>query len=129
MLHAILNFGIYLGAALILVGAFLALYTLILPMREWALIREGNVAAALVVGAALVGFSLPLAEAIKRTDTLPQMIVWSAIALAVQLIGFGVLRIFRKDAAQAIEKGDMAEAVLLAAANISLGLIDAACLS
>jgi putative membrane protein len=129
MLAAIMNFCLYLASALVLVGAFLGLYTLILPMREWELIRQGNTAAALVVGGALVGFSLPLSEAIKRTNTLPQMIVWSAIALAVQLIGFGVLRLIRKDAAAAIEKGDLAEAVMLAASSIALGLISAACLS
>jgi putative membrane protein len=129
MAASIANFLVYLVSALILLGAFLGLYTLILPMREWALIRQGNVAAAVVVGGAMVGFSLPLSEAIKRTETLPQMIAWAAVALAVQLIGFGALRLIRKDAAQAIEKGDMAEAVLLAAANLSLGLITAACLS
>jgi len=129
MIAPITNFLLYLGSALLLVGAFLGLYTLILPMREWELIKQGNTAAALVVGGALVGFSLPLAEAIKRTDTLPQMIVWSAIALVVQLLGFGVLRVLRKDAAAAIEKGDMAEAIILAATSLSLGLISAACLS
>jgi putative membrane protein len=129
MLAPIINFCLYLASALVLVGAFLGLYTLILPMREWDLIKQGNSAAALVVGGALVGFSLPLSEAIKRTDTLPQMIVWSAIALVVQLIGFGVLRLIRKDAAAAIEKGDMAEAIMLAAASLALGLISAACLS
>ncbi len=129
MLASLLNFLVYLASALVLMGAFLGLYTLILPMREWELIREGTVAAAIVVGAALVGFSLPLAEAIKRTNTLTQMIVWSAVALLVQLIGFLVVRLFRKDAAQAIERGDLAEAILLAAASLSLGLVNAACLS
>ena len=129
MLASLMNFLLYLASALVLMGAFLGLYTLILPMREWALIRKGNIAAALVVGAALVGFSLPLAEAIKHTNTLPQMIVWSVVALLVQLIGFLAVRLFRKDAAQAIEQGDLAEAILLAAASVSLGLINAACLS
>ena len=129
MLAGLANFLLYLASALVLMGAFLGLYTLILPMREWELIRQGNVAAALVVGASLIGFSLPLAEAIKRTNTLPQMIVWSAVALAVQLIGFVAVRLFRKDAAQAIERGDIAEAILLAAASLSLGLVNAACLS
>ena len=129
MLASLGNFLLYLASALVLMGAFLGLYTLALPMREWELIRQGNIAASLVVGGALVGFSLPLAETIKLTNTLPQMIVWSAVALVVQLAGFGAVRIFRKDAAQAIERGDLAEAVLLAAASLSLGLVSAACLS
>jgi len=129
MIDNIVNFATYLVSALVLLGGFLGLYTLILPMREWAWIKQGNVAAALVLGGALVGFSLPLAEAIRQTNSFAQMVVWSAIALAVQLLGFGVMRLLRRDAVAAIERGDLAEAILLAAASVSLGLINAACLS
>ena len=129
MIGNIIDFVIYLAAALVLLGGFLGLYTLILPMKEWAWIRQGNVAASIVLGGALVGFSIPLAEAIRQTDSFSQMIVWAAIGLAVQLLGFGVIRAFRKDTVAAIERGDLAEAILLASASLALGLIDAACLS
>jgi uncharacterized membrane protein YjfL (UPF0719 family) len=39
------------------------------------------------------------------------------------------MRLLRRDAVAAIERGDMAEAVLLAAGSVALGLINAACLS
>jgi putative membrane protein len=129
MLASIGNFLIYLVSGLVLLGAFLGAYTLALPMREWELIRQGNVAAAVVVGGALLGFTLPLAEAIRHTDGFGQMVVWSAVALLVQLLGFGLMRLYRRDAAAAIEKGDMAEAVLLASGSLALGLVNAACLT
>ena len=129
MIASIVNFLLYLAAALVLLGGFLGLYTLILPMKEWAWIRQGNVAAAIVLGGALIGFSIPLGEAIRQTHSFADMIVWSAIGLAVQLLGFGAMRMIRKDAVAAIERGEVAEAVLLAAGSLSLGLIDAACLS
>jgi putative membrane protein len=129
MIANIADFFVYLASALLLLGGFIGLYTLILPMREWVWIKQGNVAASVVLSGAILGFSLPLAEAIRQTNTFPRMIVWSAIALAVQLAGFGLMRLLRRDAVAAIERGDMAEAVLLAAGSVALGVINAACLS
>lgn len=129
MIAALPNFLMYFATALALLLASLAAYTLILPMREWDLIRSGNAAAALTIGAALIGFALPLAESIRGSRDLLDMIAWAAISLAVQLLGFGAVRLWRRDAAAAIEKGDMAEAILLASASVALGLINAACLT
>jgi putative membrane protein len=129
MIANIADFLVYLASALLLLGGFIGLYTLILPMREWAWIKQGNLAASVVLSGAILGFSLPLAEAIRQTNTFPRMVVWAAIALAVQLAGFGLMRLMRRDAVAAIERGDMAEAVLLAAGSVALGLINAACLS
>ncbi len=129
MIASLGAFAAALLSGLLLLAAFLALYTLALPMKEWTWIRQGNVAASVVLSGALVGFALPLAEAIRQTNTWPHMIVWSAVALAVQFLGFAGLRVWRSDAVAAIERGDLAEAILLAAASISLGLLNAACLS
>jgi putative membrane protein len=129
MLSNVIAFLESFVASLMFLAAFLAAYTRVLPMREWALIREGNVAAATVLGGSLIGFTLPLAEAVRQSSRFSEMIVWSAIALIVQLLAFYALRLVRRDAAAAIERGDMAEAVLLAAGSIALGLLNAACLA
>lgn len=117
------------GASLLLLGLFLAVYTQALPLREFKLIREGNVAAAVLLAGALIGFALPLAESVRQASGLADMAAWAAISLLVQLLVFGALRLVRRDAAAAIEQGDMAEAVFLASASVALGLINAACLS
>jgi putative membrane protein len=129
MIDALVNFLTYFLTATILLLASVGLYTLILPMKEWDLIKSGNSAAALTVGGATIGFALPLAESIRQSNSLSNMIVWAAISLIVQLLGFGAIRLWRRDAAAAIEAGDLAEAILLAAASLALGLINAACLS
>jgi putative membrane protein len=98
-------------------------------MQEWALIRSGNRAAALTTGGALIGFALPLAESIRRSSDLMDMLAWAAVTVLVQLLGFGAMRLWRRDAGAAISAGDMAEAIVLASASVSLGLINAACLS
>jgi putative membrane protein len=129
MIAALPNFLAYFVTSVILLFGSLAAYTLILPLREWDLIRAGNSAAALTIGGALIGFALPLAESIRQSRDLLDMTAWAAVTLAVQLLGFGAVRLWRRDAAVAIERGDMAEAILLAAASVALGLINAACLT
>jgi putative membrane protein len=122
-------FGLYFGASLVLLAAFLALYTLILPGDEWGEIRRGNTAAAVALGSAMVGFCLPLASAIVHSGSWADMVVWAAITLAIQLAGFAAMRLLRRDVPAAIARGDMAQATLLAAQSISLGMLTAACLS
>jgi len=129
MTASLLAFSESFAAALALLAAFLAAYTLLLPLKEWALIRQGNTASALVLAGPVVGFCLPLAEAIRQSNGLSDMIVWAGISLAGQLLAFGVLRLWRKDAAAAIERGDMAEAITLATFSVVLGMLNAACLS
>ena len=57
-LAALPAFLAYFASAIVLLAAFLAAYTLILPLDEWGLIRRGNTAVALVVSGAAIGFAL-----------------------------------------------------------------------
>ena len=56
-------FVAYFATALALVAVFLTVYTWVTPHGEIALIRQGNVAAALSLSGALLGFIVPLAGA------------------------------------------------------------------
>ncbi|WP_158931093.1 DUF350 domain-containing protein [Acidisphaera sp. S103] len=123
------NFLLYFGASVVLFAAFLTAYTKVVPLHEWKLIRDGNTAVALVLGAAMVGFAMPLAVAIVRSGNLLDMAVWAVVSLLLQLLCFGALRLLRRDASAALARGDMAEATLLAAGSIALGLLNAACLT
>ena len=119
----------YFGMSVILLAAFLAAYTLILPLHEWTLIREGNTAVALSVSGATLGFTLPLASAIVHSANLADMAVWAAVALILQLVCFGAMRLLRRDTSAALARGDMAEAIVLATGSVVFGLLNAACLS
>ncbi len=129
MLENLVNFLIYFGTAVLLLGAFLALYTLVTPVRDWELIRAGNTAAAVALSGAVLGFCLPLAMAISRSHSLSDMVLWAAIALVVQLAGYAVVRLLRRHERGGVESGDMAEAILLAAGAVGLGILNAACLT
>ncbi len=129
MLDSLVAFIIYFGTAVLLLAAFLALYTLVTPVRDWELIRAGNAAAALALGGAVLGFCIPLAMAIARSHSLPDMVLWAAIALVVQLASYMVVRFLRRHENGGLESGDMAEAILLACGSVGLGILNAACLT
>ena len=129
MLDSLVAFIIYFGTAVLLLAAFLALYTLVTPVRDWELIRAGNAAAALALGGAVLGFCIPLAMAVARSHSLPDMVLWAAIALVVQLASYMVVRFLRRHEHGGLESGDMAEAILLACGSVGLGILNAACLT
>jgi putative membrane protein len=123
------NFLIYFGASVVLLAAFLGAYTLLTPLHEWALIRQGNTAVALTLAGATLGFALPLASAIIHSVNLADMAVWGAVALIVQLLCFGAMRLLRTHVTSALARGEMGEAIVLAAGSVVFGLLNAACLS
>jgi putative membrane protein len=125
----IMNFLLYFGVSVILLAAFLAAYTLLTHIHEWRLIRSGNTAVAIALGGAMFGFALPLASAIEHSQSLADAVVTAAIALVVQLLCFAAMRLLRRDARAALARGDMAEGVFLASTSLTLGLLNAACLS
>jgi putative membrane protein len=123
------DFLIYLAASLGLVALFIALYTWITPQREMTLIRAGNQAAAISLGGAIMGFAIPLAMSVAQSHDLVDMMVWSCVALVVQLGVFFVYGIMVDHEARRITEGDNATAILLAFASIAAGLVDAACMT
>jgi putative membrane protein len=125
----LINFLVYFSASIVLLAAFLALYTVIVPLHEWKLIREGNTAVATVMAAAMIGFSLPLASAIVHSAGLADMVMWAAVSSLLQLLCFAAMRLLRRDASRALADGDMAEAILLSGASVASGILNAACLS
>lgn len=126
---SLMNFLMYFGGSVLLLLAFLAAHTLLTHFHEWQLIRQGNTAVALALGGAMIGFSLPLAAAIVNSQNLVDATVSAAIALVVQLGCFSAMRLLRRDATAALAKGDMAEAILLASTSVTLGILNAACLT
>ncbi len=123
------NFLLYFAASVVLFAVFLVVYTRLVPLHEWRLIREGNTAVALALVGAMLGFAMPLSVAIARSANLADMAVWAAVSLVLQLLCFSALRMLRRDAGAALARGDMAEAILLSGGSVVLGLLNAACLT
>jgi putative membrane protein len=123
------SFIAYFIGAGILTALFLALYTRLTPHPEIALVREGNVAAAVALNGGLLGFVIPLASVIAHSATLVDLVVWGVIAMIVQLGGFLVARLLMPHLSQAVSDGRVSDATFLAGLSVSLGILVAACMA
>lgn len=128
-LSALPHFLAYFAAALALSAAFLLLYTRFTPHREFALIAEGNTAAAIQLIGTFMGFALPLAAVISHSVNLPDMILWGAVAAVVQLVVFIVIsRLLFKAIEQRITQGCTASGVFVGGMGLGVGVLQAACM-
>jgi putative membrane protein len=123
------NFLAYLGAAAVLLTAFIAIYLFVTPYDEIKLIRENNVAASISLSGAVLGFAMPIANVIAHADTLLDLAVWSVIAGLVQLAAWGVARVALPTLKEDIAANRIAPAVFVAALSLTVGLINAACMT
>ena len=91
---------------------FKAIYRWITPHDEGALIRSGNMAAAVALGGALLGYVIPLASALAHTSTLPEFVAWAILAGVIQIVTFWVVRrVALPDVSARIERGEMSTAL------------------
>ena len=123
------NFLRYIVVSFALAGLFLWIYVLITPWREFALIRGGNASAAVALIGALLGFSLPLANTIAHSVSLTDLVLWSLVALVVQVGVHVVMRLLLPHLKQSIEANELAAGVTAGGFSVCFGLINAACLT
>ena len=119
----------YFGVAIAAVLVFVAIYIAVTPHREFRLIRQGNTAAAISLGGALLGYSVPLAKAVSQSEGLDDMLVWSGVALVAQLIAYGITRLVLPALSADVNEGKIAPAVFLAACSVCIGLLNAAAMT
>ena len=125
-----LNFALAFLAAGGFTLIFKAIYRWITPHDEGALIRAGNSAAAVALGGAVIGYVLPLASALAHTESLPEFVAWAALAGVIQIVTFWVVRrVALPDISARIEKGEVSTGIYAAAISISVGVLNAACMS
>lgn len=118
LLHAgVTTLILFLGAAL---------YILMTPHREIALIREGNAAAAVSLGGVLVGLALPLAVSLNASTSLIDIAIWGISTVAVQLLVFRLVDLILRGLPQRIQEGEVAAAALLVGAKLATAIVLAA---
>jgi putative membrane protein len=125
-----LAFVVAFVAAGLFTVIFKVVYQWVTPYNEGKLIREGNVAAALALGGALVGYVLPLASALSNTVTLLEFCAWATLAGVLQIAAFTLVRLVAmKDVAARIEKGEISAGVYLLSISLAVGVLNAACMT
>lgn len=119
-------FMLHLGSATLAWAAALALYTWITPHREFALIREGNLAAAVSFGGAAIGLALPLAFCLAASVNVWDVVIWGSVTLILQLIAFRAVDLLIGNLSKRIEENEVAAATFLAMTKIALASLNAA---
>lgn len=126
---AVLGFILYILVAALLFAVFQFIYSRVTPHKEFALIRDNNSAAALALGGSLIGFALPASNIIAYSINILDVVVWALIAAVVQLLAFGATSLVLKGLSVRIAKGEMAAAIYAASVAISVGMLNAACMT
>jgi len=111
---------------LALLGVGVWIYTKVTPFHEYELLRKGNVAAATVLSGAVVALAFPLAALLATTSSYVDILVWGTVAVALQLVTVIVLSHVLRGMMGMIEAGQVAGALPIVAAQLAVGLLNAA---
>jgi len=117
---------LHAGITVVLLAAGAALYSWLTPYRDIQLVREGNTAAAISLGAVLVGLAIPLAVSLGYSTGELEMIIWGVAIIAVQLFVFRFTDFVLQGLPRRIQAGEVSAATFLAAIKLAVALILAA---
>jgi putative membrane protein len=119
----------YFLISIVLLVVFLFIYIRVTPYREIQLIRDGNIAAAVSLSGAMLGFAIPLAHAIAQSVSIPDMLIWGVIALLVQILVYKVVLMVIPSLTTDIPADKAAQGVFLGALSLTTGILNAACMT
>jgi putative membrane protein len=119
-------FLIYFCVGFALIAGFGAVYLRLTAHNEVALIRSGNLSAAIALGGNLVGFSVPLEKAIEQAASIPDLVIWAVIAMVIQFGAYGFARVVIPDLSRKIEEDRIPSAAMLAVIAVLSGTLAAA---
>lgn len=125
------SFALYFFTALIMLMVFKWAYVRVTPYDEWALVKEQkNVAAAVTLAGAFIGYSLAIASAASNSVSLFDFIVWGIVALFAQIIAFLIVRFgLMPSFVERINNNEIGAGIVMAGMSVSFGLLNAACMT
>ena len=119
-------FLVYFCTGVVAVVLYLLVYMRITPHDEFKLIRENVPSAAIALGLSLLGFVLPVVSAIVHSANVVDCLIWSVIALIVQVAVYFAVRIPVPNLSDRIAAGGLAPAIWLGLASLAAGALNAA---
>ena len=121
MLHSAVTIGI--------LAAGVWVYVTITPHREFRLVRDGNLAAAISLSGAILGIALPLAFSLAASVNVFDVVVWGVVTVVLQLIAYKITDLLLSDLPGRIAKGETGPALVLVAIKLAVASINAAAVS
>lgn len=119
-------FLLYFCLGIALIAGFAAVYLKLTAHDEIALIRAGNLSAAVALGGNLTGFSIPLEKAIAQASSIPDCVLWALAAMLIQFAAYGLARVLIPDLSRKIEEDRLPSAAMLAVIAVISGTLAAA---
>lgn len=117
----------FIGAAMTI--AFLFIYSKITPHNEWQLIKNSNTAASLAFSGTMLGYIIPLSSAAINSISISDYFSWGGIALVIQLIIYGSVRLYMPALSEKIINHNTAAGLFMGTAALSGGIFNAACMT
>ncbi len=121
MLHSSVTLAMLVAGVLV--------YTVLTPHKDFALVRQGNTAAAISLSGAIVGLALPLAACMAASVSVYDIIIWGVVTLVLQILAFRITDLLLRDLPRRIEAGEIGPALLLVAIKLAVAAINAAAVS
>ncbi len=119
-------FLLYFCLGLALIACFASIYLKFTAHDEIALIRGGNLSAAVALGGNIAGFSIPLEKAISQAASIADCVLWGLAAMLIQFAAYGVARWLIPDLSRKIEEDRLPSAAMLAVIAVISGTLAAA---
>jgi putative membrane protein len=113
------------AVTLALLGIGIAGYMLLTPFDERRLMREGNVAAGVVIAGTLIALAIPLAATLASSEVVLDILLWGLVALVIQLATFIAVTAMLRGLRAMIEAGNVAAALVLIGIQIAVALLNA----
>jgi putative membrane protein len=101
----------------------------ITPHNEWQLIKNNNMAASLAFSGTLLGYVIPLSSAAINAVSIPDYFAWGGIALVIQLIIYGGVRLYMPALSEKIINHNTAAGLFMGTAALAGGIFNAACMT
>jgi putative membrane protein len=113
----------HVAVTVLILTAAAAVYILLTPHKEIALIRAGNSAAAVSLGGVLLGLAMPLAVSLRSSANLIDIGLWGAATMVVQLLVFRLVDLVLHGLPRRIQDGELSAATLLVGAKLATAVI------
>ena|SRR6185437_5381624 len=116
-----------LTTGLLIVG--LAVYARVAHYHEVARLREGNVAAAIILSGQMLALAIPLSAMLANSVNAPEIVLWGIVTVILQFIASISLRLLLPGLPGRVARGEIASSLVYACGQVVTGLITAAALS
>ncbi len=117
-------YNIFITLCFLFIG--ITIFIFFTTLKDFKLIKVGNISASISFSGALLGIGIPLASSLSVSNSILEIIIWGLTAIVLQLLCFKVTDTFLKDLSKRIEDDQLATSILLFSIKISVSLINSA---